>query len=44
MEEVIEKAQLSMNTLAVIFENFFLNERYIQNLEEHTKEKIKQIY
>ena len=33
-----------MNTIAVIFENFFLNERFMSHIDISIKEKIKLIY
>lgn len=33
-----------MNTIAVIFENFFLNERFMLHIDNSIKEKIKLIY
>lgn len=44
IEEVIERSQLSMNTIAVVFENFFLNERYMGKVDSDMREKIKVIY
>jgi CCR4-NOT transcription complex subunit 1 len=44
IDENLEKAQLTMNGLAIIFENFLMSETNSLNINPRVKEKIKQFY
>ncbi len=44
IEESLEKAQLTMNGLAIIFENFLMSETNASIIPARSKEKIRQFY
>ena len=44
IEDVLEKSQLTMNGLAIIFENFLLSDAHANAISENTKSKIKTFY
>lgn len=44
IEEVLDKSQITMNSLAIIFENFLLNERHTSHIPEFIMNKISTFY
>lgn len=44
IEDVLEKSQLTMNGLAIIFENFLLSDAHANTMTENMKTKIKAFY